>query len=243
MNLEDPQPRLDRLANLVQGLAVASVVEGAEPDAELSISADGAQVTIGTDPAAVVSIRLHPGRAAGPLSALRGRTFGIKAEAQVLARLLVDEVTAPRCGSQSLRASYARALIIHLLREELAADRVKTGLLAGLSDARLSRALVAIHDDPGRNWQAAALAEEAGMSRAAFMRAFRATVGETPIGYLRRWRLERAREALARGARVGQVAHALGYGSIDAFSRAFRSSEGVLPSHMRTRDTAGDGSA
>jgi AraC-like DNA-binding protein len=89
-----------------------------------------------------------------------------------------------------------------------------------------------MHDNPGRNWQASDLADLAGMSRAAFMRSFRTTVGETPISYLRHWRLDRAREALLRGERVGQVARTYGYGSPDAFSRAFQAAEGVLPSDV-----------
>lgn len=234
-SLTNPSGRVDRLASLVQGLTVDAVREGADPAAGLSISADGAHVTIGPDPAAAASVRLSPGRAAGPLAALRGREYDIAGVSQGLAQLLVAEAAAPRCGASSLLAAYAKALIIHLLRAELAAGHVKTGLLAGLSDRRLSRALVAIHDDPGRSWQVADLAQVSGMSRAAFMRSFRATLGETPIGYLRGWRLERAREALLRGERAGQVARSLGYGSVEAFSRAFRSSEGVLPSDLRPR--------
>ena len=228
------QSILDRLAHLVDGLSIVSVCIGSHPDAALSISPDASRVTIGSSEVAAVTVIIHPGRVVKPLQALRGKTYHCTGEMQFLASLLVEEVTAPRCGAQALLAAYARALIIHLLRDELASGRMKTGLLAGLADARLSKALVAIHDDPARSWNIEGLAERAGMSRAAFMRSFSACVGETPMGYLRRWRLECAREALLAGERVARVANIYGYASVDAFSRAFRAAEGMLPSELRT---------
>ncbi|WP_319411307.1 helix-turn-helix transcriptional regulator [uncultured Cohaesibacter sp.] len=232
MSIKNPCASLDRLASLIQGISVEAVYAGPEEAADLSISDDVSHVVVGPSDRSVVSITLSPSASHGPFSALVGESLTLKGEAQALARLLVSETQDPRCGTRALRDAYVKAMIIHLLRDEIAAGHIKSGPLAGLSDPRLSRAIVAMHDNPGRNWQAADLADLAGMSRAAFMRSFRTTVGETPISYLRHWRLDRAREALLRGERVGQVARSYGYGSPDAFSRAFNAAEGVLPSDV-----------
>ena len=232
MSIKNPCASLDRLASLIQGISVEAVYAGPEETADLSISDDVSQVIVGPSDRSFVSITLSPSASHGPFSALVGESLMLKGAAQALARLLVSETQDPRCGTRALRDAYVKAMIIHLLRDEIAAGHIKSGPLAGLSDPRLARAIVAMHDNPGRNWQASDLADLAGMSRAAFMRSFRTTVGETPISYLRHWRLDRAREALLRGERVGQVARAYGYGSPDAFSRAFHTAEGVLPSEV-----------
>lgn len=77
-------------------------------------------------------------------------------------------------------------------------------------------------------------AAAAGLSRAHFLRAFKACVGETPHQMLKRVRLERAMEVMREGRRsVSEVALALGYGDFSAFARAFRAHFGVAPSSVR----------
>ncbi len=66
-----------------------------------------------------------------------------------------------------------------------------------------------------------------------FAELFAAQVGETPIGYLRRWRLTLARQDLARGDRVETVARRYAYSSPEGFSRAFRKEYGVAPISLR----------
>ena len=239
MSIKNPCPTLDRLATLIQGVSVEAVYAGAEEQVDLCILDGARYALVGPSPRAAVSICLLPKLEQGPLSALKGQQLSLTGEASVIADLLIAETHDPRCGTRGLRDAYVKALIIHLLRSEIAAGHVQSGPLAGLSDPRLARALVAMHDDPGRNWQAMDLAELAGMSRASFMRSFRQIVGETPISYLRKWRLERAREALLKGQRVGQVARTFGYGSPDAFSRAFLAAEGMLPSDIHIRNQSG----
>ena len=82
----------------------------------------------------------------------------------------------------------------------------------------------------------AALAAEAGYSPFHFHRLFAALTGETPVAMVRRLRLERAAAALVKSKQsIGEVALDAGYSTPDAFSRAFRSALGVLPSEFRRR--------
>ena len=78
------------------------------------------------------------------------------------------------------------------------------------------------------------LAAVAGFSIPHFHRVFRAHVGESAVGYVRRLRMERAGRKLRMGAvDITEVALAAGYDSHAAFSKAFRQQFGVSPSEFR----------
>lgn len=150
-----------------------------------------------------------------------------------LVRFLLAEARAARCGSGVVLSRLAEVLVVRLLRAEIERGATAPGLVAGLSDPRLSRAIVALHEDPGRAWSNAGLAGIAGMSLSRFADAFRRRVGETPMAYLRRWRMTLARQDLDRGHRVQAVARRYGYGSSEALARAFQRQHGVNPLAVR----------
>lgn len=78
------------------------------------------------------------------------------------------------------------------------------------------------------------VAQAAGMSVTSLQRAFRAAFGVTVFEYVRRHRLERARDALVReGVSVTEAAGLAGYTSAANFSTAFRRAFGVPPKAMR----------
>lgn len=150
-----------------------------------------------------------------------------------LLQMLIAEAADERCGSASALNRLCEVLLIRLLRRQIERGATTPGLLSGLADARLSRALVALHDDPGRNWRNVDLAEMAGMSLSRFSEEFASRVGETPQAYLRRWRMILARQAIASGERIQSVARRLGYGSSEALSRAFHKHYGQAPLSIR----------
>jgi AraC-like DNA-binding protein len=105
-----------------------------------------------------------------------------------------------------------------------------SGWLGGLSDARIARALKAIHEKPGQQWRIDALASVAGMSRSSFCERFTALVGRSPLRYQNEWRLALAKTMLARhDSRIGEVGFAIGYESEAAFSRAYKAFFGRSP--------------
>lgn len=85
------------------------------------------------------------------------------------------------------------------------------------------------------------LAEVAHLSHCHFERVYTQKVGEPPMATLRRLRLRRARDTLARGrARsVSSLAFEAGYGSIAAFSRAFSREFGHAPTRVMQQDGGG----
>lgn len=139
-----------------------------------------------------------------------------------LARMLFDEAFAEHCGRQQALDRLAELLIIHVLRYVLNEGLIEQGAFSGLADARVSKALVAVHEQPAEAWTLERLAHLAGMSRARFAAHFRAVVGQTAGDYLAAYRLAIADAELRRGRPVKQVALDVGYGSASALARAFR---------------------
>jgi AraC family transcriptional regulator len=85
-------------------------------------------------------------------------------------------------------------------------------------------------DEPGSNGRA--LARRANFSRDHLDRLLAAATGETPAALKRRLLLERAAWQLRRGATPSEAAAAAGYGSLAAFSRAFKGAHGAPPSEF-----------
>ena len=152
------------------------------------------------------------------------------AVATILA-LMNDEIGRERIGSAIVSARLADVLLVEAIRAYTEqAGPAETGWLGALSDPRLGRALRAIHQDIAQPWTVARLAAVAGMSRAAFSAEFARRVGQPPLGYLRKWRLTRARAALARGdSSVAGIARSIGYTSQSAFGHAYRRAFGAPP--------------
>jgi AraC-like DNA-binding protein len=100
------------------------------------------------------------------------------------------------------------------------------------SDAeRLAAVVVESLDENG---DAGALARRAARSRTQFFRVFRALIDETPSAMRRRLRLERSAWQLGRTALpVTDIAFDAGYGSLEAFTRAFRRAFRISPSLYR----------
>lgn len=152
-----------------------------------------------------------------------------------LAYFMMVEAHEVHPGSSIMISRLIDVLVIRILRTWAQAERAgDVGWLGALVDARISRALQAIHDEPFRRWTVADLADIAGMSRSSFAERFSALVKEPPLSYQSRWRLTLAFDLLRhREARVSDIARQVGYDSDAAFSRAFKAQFGVAPVHAR----------
>ena len=83
-------------------------------------------------------------------------------------------------------------------------------------------------------WTVQSLAAHAGMSRSAFAVRFRAIVGQTPLEYLTRWRVQKAANLLrTQNAPVARVALQVGYESESSFHKVFRQIVGQTPHQFR----------
>ncbi len=161
---------------------------------------------------------------------------------QAALALLFAETERLRCGQRLLADRLFEVVLIQLLRwciDHPQEAGIQSGLLTGLADPRLARALVAVHETPGGDWRLETMARTAGMSRSAFAAQFHAVVGQTPAAYLADWRLTLAQAALRAGRPVKQIADELGYAGASALSRLFSQRVGLSPRDWLAREGAG----
>jgi AraC-like DNA-binding protein len=148
---------------------------------------------------------------------------------------LVDESESPRPGTEILLAKLAEAMFIETLRRymiELPPEQ--SGWLAGARDPIVGAALALLHRDPHRPWTPAELAAGAGTSRSVLGERFARFLGEPPLAYLARWRLQLAARALETSDKtVLEIAMEVGYRSEPAFTRAFKRQFGLPPARYR----------
>lgn len=170
-----------------------------------------------------------------PLLLLRAGQGPASAWIDANVRYIVAEAAQARAGSACMMARLTELLFVEILRLHIAGlDRRDVGWLAALEDRYLRRALQAFHGRPERPWSAAALAREVGLSRSALDQRFRRRLGVSPMRYLASWRFQLAAQALLTGEeRLATIAARVGYGSEEAFSRAFKRATGSSPAAWR----------
>lgn len=145
------------------------------------------------------------------------------------------ESQSPSAGSRSVLLRIGELMFVEVMRRSLADQQ--GGWLAGLADPLVGRALAALHQRPAEPWTLAALARELGTSRSVLVERFTHFVGQPPMHYLARWRIERAAAMLQEdGTKVAAIGREVGYESEAAFSRAFKRLTGASPSRWRRRD-------
>ncbi len=140
-------------------------------------------------------------------------------------------------GAETIMTRLTDVLFIQVLRAHL--ERIPDedrSWLRGLRDPQIGRALGLVHGQPERAWTVESLAVSVGMSRASFAELFRRLVGDTPLQYLTRWRMQRAAELLStEDLPLATVAHRVGYSAESAFSKVFKKFVGEAPGRYRRR--------
>lgn len=151
-------------------------------------------------------------------------------------RMLADEARQPRAGSETLIARLLDVIFVQAMRVWMETQPFeKGGWLGALRDPQIGTALSYIHREPQRAWSVQTLASEVAMSRSPFAAKFTTLVGEPPLSYLTRWRMQIAADLLLHeGCTVSQVAERVGYEAEAAFSKAYKRFYGHSPlAHRR----------
>jgi AraC-like DNA-binding protein len=150
-------------------------------------------------------------------------------------RYLTLERASTRAGRSALLAKLAEALFIETLRQYMAELPPEgTGWLAAARDPMVGRALAAIHREPAESWTVAGLAKLAGVSRSVFAARFNQLLGEAPLAYVARWRIQLGARLLeTTDDSVLQIAQKVGYESEAAFNRAFKREFELPPARYR----------
>jgi AraC-like DNA-binding protein len=156
-----------------------------------------------------------------------------------LVRLLAYEINTARAGTAIVLDRLLDVVFVHIVRAWLGsaeAEHMPASWLRALRDPVTAAALTALHAEPARGWTLDALARVAATSRATLARRFPDLVGDTPAGYLTRWRMDLAAQRLRTTTDpIGPIARSVGYTSEYAFNRAFARTTGLAPGRYRAR--------
>lgn len=140
------------------------------------------------------------------------------------------EIIVGRSGEE-MREDSLEQDAINMLFRLLVEDASKQN---GYFDARAFEALQAIELDLARKWTVAELAIKADMPPRAFARSFARMMGEPPIQYLVRRRMDEARvQILQSSLPIEEIAINLGYDDLRFFRALFKSRAGATPESLR----------
>ena len=132
-----------------------------------------------------------------------------------------------------LELLYAEVLRAHL---EIAAPQ--SGWLFGIKDPVVGRAITMIHSRPGDDWSVKRLAQVVAMSPSRFAARFTSAIGDSPMAYVTKWRMNVAGRLLDETRQgVGEIAANIGYENVAAFSRTFKRHLGIPPAAWRSRQS------
>lgn len=148
----------------------------------------------------------------------------------LLKRFMVEADNAGPGGQSvlyGLSLEICHALIRAIFAPDAQRDRISLRM-------EIDRAIEYLHEHFDRKISVETMAKTAGMSKSHFTRTFRAETGETPLDYLTRLRLERAKKLLLAGDKsITEIAYECGFSSQAYFATCFRQRFGTAPSAYR----------
>ncbi|MEM8771517.1 MAG: AraC family transcriptional regulator N-terminal domain-containing protein [Pseudomonadota bacterium] len=131
--------------------------------------------------------------------------------------------------AQLMGAAVYREVHLRLLQAEYGGMLRQLATKDSVADS-ISRAIKFIRENYEKALSVAALAAEAAMSESSFHQKFREITGTTPNKYLKSLRLQEAHNFLSlQGMSVTEAALAVGYQSVNHFSRDYSKAFGVSP--------------
>jgi AraC-like DNA-binding protein len=150
-------------------------------------------------------------------------------------RHLVEEARGEWPGNIEMLARLSEILFVEVVRHFMRQlPEAHQGWLAGVRDPIVGQTLRLLHAHPERAWTVEELAYEVAVARSTLAQRFTTLVGEAPMRYLARWRMQVAKHLLKQpNMRLAEVATRVGYDSEAAFSRAFRRHVGCPPDAWR----------
>ena len=150
--------------------------------------------------------------------------------------LLFSQANSQELGRTNVIESCTVVILVQLIRHLTQNGLTSQGVLLGLADRKISRALMFMHEEFSKNISLDELAQHSGLSRARFSEQFRGLVGQTPFEYLSAFRVGVAQRKLRGRYPIQLIAAEVGYESVSAFNRVFRKLVGMPPREWRAQN-------
>jgi AraC-like DNA-binding protein len=159
-----------------------------------------------------------------------GRNFALVAES------LTQEVDQTFMGRGYVIDRLLELLCAEAIRSHLEIPSTQTpGWISGLKDPVVGGAIALIHANPGDVWTVQRLAECMSLSPSRFAARFVTAIGDSPMAYVTKWRMNVASRLLTQTQQgIQEIATTVGYESLAAFNRAFKKHLGLPPAAWRS---------
>ena len=171
-----------------------------------------------------------------PLIHVKASDDGAPSWLSLTVQHVIDELDSDRPGVESVVRRLADILFIGAVRSyvEQGIHTAESGWLAAINDEQIGRVVALLHREPSRPWSVVMLADYVALSRSAFAARFSQLLGEPPLRYLTRVRLDNAAKQLRMtNDKLVVIASSAGYDSASAFTRAFERHIGMSPGMYR----------
>lgn len=146
------------------------------------------------------------------------------------------EASSGQIGAQSVITHLSQILFIQAIRASLDQLPQAGNWLQALRDPEVGQVLALLHQQLEHPWTVERLAAQVAMSRSAFAARFTQCVGEPPLRYLTRWRMNRAAHLLrTSNLKIAAISTRVGYRSETTFSNTFKEWMGLAPGAYRRR--------
>lgn len=134
------------------------------------------------------------------------------------------------------RVRDALSELVLLLQSNAPAAQRQPGAKALRDGGRIKQMLEYVHAHFAEDLDTACIARAAAISESECLRCFRATIGTTPIQYVRQYRVQAAARRLAAGdEKIALVAAGCGFSDVSYFTKTFREMKGCTPAEYRKR--------
>jgi AraC-like DNA-binding protein len=154
--------------------------------------------------------------------------------------LVIDKFEAvfSRAGAQPLQSYATCEVLVASLLEKLLESRNADAVEPHFTLHKgLSRLIGQMHNHYNDDWDVDRLADYCHVSKSHLFRLFHATFGQTPLGWLRSYRIAQAKRLLIEtNEPVSSISFRVGYEDPLHFSRDFKKRVGVSPKIFRERE-------
>lgn len=139
------------------------------------------------------------------------------------------------------RARSQLSELVVLLGGNIPSAGTAPGPKARRDNERIKQMLAYIHDHWAEELSTKTIARHAAISESECLRCFRATIGTTPIQYVRQYRIQRAAQLLSgTGESIAAISEQCGFQDVSYFTKTFRELKGCPPAAYRRREQADD---
>jgi len=151
-----------------------------------------------------------------------------------LARALVPSLENPEQSTQLFVDQVVGACLTHVI-QSYGGKTIARGRRPRLTQKQATHAMEILATNLQGDLTVLEIAEQCGLSRSYFIRAFRETVGKTPHQWLLGLRIDLAKTHLAGKTPISEIVPACGFADQSHFTRTFKNVTGVTPAEWRRR--------